>query len=100
MMGLGTSNPDRLERERLLGLASILEVSMDHSPPRYEQAVNTAAMIRNMVKKGAHLTTAEKVRLVRSLASVKAKVYAGGTHDSYRIYRKLDSISDELVQLL
>jgi len=100
MTGFGISNMDRMHAERLLSLAAMLEAGLEHSPPKYEQAVNTAVMIRNMAKQGAPLTSAEKVRLVRSLAVVKARIYAGGTEDSYRAYRKLDSISDELVRLL
>jgi hypothetical protein len=100
MMGVGKTRTDRLERERLLGLASVLEVSMQHSPPEYDQMVNTAAMIRNMVKNSNSLTSADKVRLVRGLAMAKAKVYHGGTPNAYNVYKKLDIISGELIRLL
>ena len=100
MMGVKHTQTSRLGRERLLSLASVLEVSIRQSPPKYDQVVNTASMIRNMVKKGNTLSSADKVRLVRGLAMAKAKVYSGGTPNAISVYKKLESISDELIQLL
>jgi hypothetical protein len=99
MMG-ENKRTSRLGRERLLGLASVLEVSISDSPLKYDQVVNTASMIRNMVKKDNSLSSADKVRLVRGLAMAKARVYSGGTPNALNVYRKLESISDELIRLL
>lgn len=100
MIGYSTTSSDRLHKERLMGLASVLEASLNQEPPQYEQTVNTATMIKDMVEKGAVLTSGDKVRLVRCLALAKAKVYAGGRADAYRLYKRLDDISIELIQLL
>ena len=100
MVEVGMTTSDRLARERILGLTVILELSINQYPPKFEQAISTAAMIRNIVREGAHLTNSEKAHLIKSLAMIKAKAYASGSRDALAVYKKLDTISDELVQLL
>ncbi|MBD3210493.1 hypothetical protein GF318_03880 [Candidatus Micrarchaeota archaeon] len=101
MIGYSASTSQRMHKERLLGLARVLEASLQQQPPEHEQMVNAAAMIRNMVREeGAVLSTQEKTRLVRTIALAKARVYAEGTAEAYRMYKKLDAISDEVIRLL
>jgi hypothetical protein len=104
MFGLGMSDDMKTEKDRkkFMGLASVLESALlGEDPSRYSLMVDTAAQLRNMLR--AHdvvLARAEKVRVVKSITKAKVKAFMEGTPDSYRTFKTLDTISNDLVQLM
>jgi len=89
-------------KKRFLGLTSALETAIRYgNPSGYAQMVDTAAELRNILRnEELDLTRGEKVRVVKSITRAKVKAFMDGTADSYRTFKTLDTISNDLVQLL
>lgn len=63
--------------------------------------IDKAANLRNQLRRnGYSLSRAEKVRIVKALNKAKVTAIMGGTPESYSVFRNLDSISSDVVQLL
>jgi len=102
MVMFGFRSGDMKSKKRFLGLTSALETAVRYGDPsQYGRMINTAAELRNILRgEDLGLTRAEKVRVVKSITRAKVKAFMEGTSDSYRTFKTLDTISNDLVQLL
>ena len=98
----GFKSEDMRSKKRFLGLTYALETAVRHGDPSgYDQVIDAAAELRNILRnEELGLTRTEKVRVVKSITRAKVKAFMGGTSDSYRTFKTLDTISNDLVQLL
>ena len=63
--------------------------------------VDNAARLRNMLRRErAFLSHDERVRIVKVLNKAKVRALMQGTSECYGAFRSLDSISNDVVQLL
>jgi len=63
--------------------------------------VDHAARLRNILRKErAFLSHEERVRIVKALNKAKVRALMHGTSECYGAFRSLDSISNDVVQLL
>jgi len=102
MVMFGFGSVDMKSKKRFLGLTSALETAVRYGDSsRYGHMVNAAAELRNILRNDElDLTRAEKVRVVKSITKAKVKAFMEGTPDSYKTFKTLDTISNDLVQLL
>jgi len=87
-------------KKKAMGLTSAMEMAYE-DPTRYGVIVDAASQLCSMLREDeVSLTTAEKLRVMKSLTKAKVRAFIGGTSDNYKTFKTLDSISSDLVQLL
>lgn len=100
MVMFGTEKVRSRSKKKFLGLTSALEMAYE-DPLRYSVVVDAASQLCNMLEQDeVSLTTAEKVRVMKSLTKAKVRAFMGGASDNYQAFKTLDSISSNLVQIL
>lgn len=78
----------------------ILQIALSPDCEPSDVLYHMEALCNILRKKDIELTTLEKMGIVKSMARAKVRAYMLGSSDDYKIYSKLDSISNDLVQLL
>ncbi len=89
-------------KKKFLALASALDgavASVD--PTGLELVLDAAARLKDMVADEAvSLSSADKVRLLKTFTRAKVRVFMAGTADSYRTFRTLETMGSDLVRML
>lgn len=86
---------------RISGFTVALESAVECDPSRYGVVVDMASQLRNMLlEDGVSLSIAEKMTVLKSLTRAKLRALRNGAKDNYRMFKTLDTISSDLVQLL
>lgn len=81
-------------------LAAALESAVDNDPSRYGVVVDMASELRAMLlDQGVSLSIAEKMTVMKSLTRAKIRALRGGAKN-YQMFKTLDGIGSDLVQLL
>lgn len=94
-------NETRRNTKRLLGLTCALELGTNSDELKYDFMLNTAKQLQAALGNNhVPLTTAEKVRIVKSITRAKVVAYRKGASDDYRTFRALNLISTDLVKML
>jgi len=96
---LGQKNYGRTE---FLSVASHFESIINSDTPSNYAVVDVARKIRNMLKRGdAELEKSDKIRLIKAMNKAKVRtLLQNGNGESYRIFRSLDSITNDLLTLI
>ena len=82
-------------------LTAALESAVDNDPSRYGVVVDMASELRAMLLgEGVSLSIAEKMTVMKSLTRAKLRALKGGAKDHYMMFKTLDGIGSDLVQLL
>ena len=82
-------------------LAAALESAVDNDPSRYGIVVDMASQLRAMLLgEGVSLSISEKMTVMKSLTRAKLRALKGGARDNYHMFKTLDGIGSDLVQLL
>lgn len=84
----------RRKAKKLMVLASSLE---DDPSSVVHRMVSLCDMLRN---ESIELSTPEKMQIVKSMARAKVRAFMVGPSDNYKTFKELDSIGNDLVQLL
>ncbi len=96
----GTEKVRSRSKKKFMGLTSAMEMAYE-DPTRYGVVADAASQLCDMLQQDeVSLTTAEKLRVMKSLTKAKVKAFMGGTSDNYRAFKTLDGISNNLIQLL
>jgi hypothetical protein len=96
----GTEKVKSRSKKKFMGLTSAMEMAYE-DPTRYGVVVDAASQLCDMLQQDeVSLTTAEKLRVMKSLTKAKVQAFIGGASDNYRAFKSLDGISNSLVQLL
>lgn len=78
-----------------------LQSAVDEDPSSYGVVVDMALQLRNMlVGERVSLSIAEKMTVLKSLTRAKLRALKSGGQDDYEMFRALDVIGSDLVQLL
>ena len=95
---LGQKNYEKTE---FLSVTSHLESIINSDIPS-SYTVDVARKIRNMLKRGdVELEKSDKIRLIKTMNKAKVRaLLQSGAGDSYRIFRSLDSITNDLLTLI
>ena len=85
-------------RKSVLGAASALEIAYDSD---CLAVVDAAARFCDILKDSeVTLTTAEKMRVLKSVAKAKVRAFMAGPDDKYKMCKTLDAIISDLIHLL
>ncbi|NYZ73783.1 hypothetical protein H0O00_01445 [Candidatus Micrarchaeota archaeon] len=96
----GTEKVKSRSKKKFMGLTSAMEMAYE-DPTRYGVVVDAASQLCDMLQQDeVSLTTAEKLRVMKSLTKAKVRAFMGGVSDNYRAFKSLDGISNSLIQLL
>jgi len=105
MLGLDERLGDGLtsKKRKVLGLTAELEqfMPMDVDGCRCDRLVDLAVELRNMLKiEELSLSRREKIKVLKMLNKAKVRSFMLGTTHSIGVFRTLDSISNDVVELL
>lgn len=83
-------------KSELMGLTSALDFDAGRA-----EVVNAASAMYAMLKtQEISLEMAEKLTVIKSVTRAKVKAFMHGHEDDYKTFKTLDTISNDLVQLL
>lgn len=101
-MSVSKQSVPRKSRRKFLALASEMESRLLYEDATGIQSmVDTALLLREFLMcEDLPLRPEEKVRVMKSLTRARVKAYMGGSVESYKAFRTLDGISDELIEVL
>jgi len=86
---------------KLSTLATALESAVDGDPSRYGTVIDMASQLRSMLRgETVSLSIAEKMAVLKSLTKAKLRALKNGAKDNYRMFKTLDIIGSDLIQLL
>jgi len=104
MLGLGENLGDGLtSKQKFMGLTSELEqfIPVDIEGCNCDRLVDVAVELRNMLRvEGVSLSRREKIKVLKMLNKAKVRSFMMGTTHSIGVFRTLDSISSDVVELL
>ena len=96
----GSNKEKARNKKKVMGLTTALEMGYV-DPLKYEIVVDAASQLCTLLRgQEVSLTMGEKVRVLKSVTRAKVRAFRGGPTDDYKTFRTLDSISNDLVQLL
>ena len=76
----------------------ILENAVADDLPRYGMVLGAAVQLRNLLLKQEHsLSSADKIRILKSVARAKARAYFD---DDHRAFMTLENINGDITRLL
>lgn len=90
------------QKKKLLALASALETAAAYDDTsRFDFVVDAAAQLKDLVSVGGvSLSRADKIQVLKNFTRAKVRAFMGGTADSYRTFRTLETIGSDLVKML
>jgi hypothetical protein len=89
-------------KKKLLELASALETAAVYDDAsRFDLVVDAAAQLKDLVAlESVSLSRADKIQVLKTFTKAKVRAFMGGSADSYRTFRTLETISSDLVKML
>ena len=83
-------------KSELMGLTSALDFDAGRA-----EVVNAASAMCAMLKtQEISLSMAEKLTVIKSVTRAKVRAFRNGQEDNFKTFKTLDTISNDLVQLL
>lgn len=89
-------------KKKLLALTSALETAAVYDDTsRFDLVVDAASQLKDLVAvESVSLSRADKIQVLKTFTRAKVRAFMGGTADSYRTFRTLETISNDLVKML
>ncbi|HSB47836.1 MAG TPA: hypothetical protein VLD37_07530 [Candidatus Bilamarchaeum sp.] len=85
-----------VSKRELMGLSSELALNTGHA-----DVVDAASHLYALLKtQEVSLSMAEKLKVLKSVTKAKVRAFMRGPEDDYKTFKTLDTISNDLVQLL